>query len=205
LATATVTDIAPTLTTPVISGTARQGQTLTATAAVANDSDATVSYQWQANHGAGFVNVAGAISLSYLLQQSDDGGALKLIATSTDSDGGGTTSASTATGIVQPDNPPTVATANLKVAGGQTLLASSLFAASDPDGDTITKYAFWDMGSKGGHFVLNGVTQPVQAEFDVTAVQLAQLTYQSGSGTDTVWVRANDGTLWSDWSTPLAR
>src|SRR4029077_8312158 len=56
-ATSAVTDIAPSLTTPVISGTAQEGQTLTATAAVANDSDATVSYQWQANHGSGFANI----------------------------------------------------------------------------------------------------------------------------------------------------
>jgi hypothetical protein len=93
-----------------------------------------------------------------------------------------------------------VTTSNRTTVAGQTFLASSLFAASDPDGDTITSYAFWDMGSSGGHFVLNGVAQPVQAEFDVTAVQLAQLTYQSGSGTDTVWARAYDGTLWSAWS-----
>src|SRR5215831_1026233 len=57
-ATSAVMDISPTLTTPVISGTAQQGQTLTATAAVANDSDATVSYQWEANHGSGFAAIA---------------------------------------------------------------------------------------------------------------------------------------------------
>src|SRR5207302_343288 len=34
----------------------------------------------------------------------------------------------------------------------------------------------------------------------VSASQLAQTTYQSGSGTDTLWVRAYDGTLWSAWS-----
>ena len=45
--TAAVIDITPTLTTPVITGTAQEGQTLTASAAIANDADATVSYQWQ--------------------------------------------------------------------------------------------------------------------------------------------------------------
>jgi hypothetical protein len=29
---------------------------------------------------------------------------------------------------------------------------------------------------------------------------LSQLTYQSGSGADTLWVRANDGMLWGNWS-----
>ena len=34
---------------------------------------------------------------------------------------------------------------------------------------------------------------------DVTAAQLAQTTFQSGSGTDDLWVRANDGTDWGAW------
>src|SRR5207237_208268 len=31
------------------------------------------------------------------------------------------------------------------------------------------------------------------------AAQLAQTSFQSGSGQDSVWVRAFDGFLWSDW------
>ena len=45
---------APTLTTPVIGGTAQEGQTLTATAAVANDPGAIVTYQWQAHYPSAF-------------------------------------------------------------------------------------------------------------------------------------------------------
>ena len=52
----------------------------------------------------------------------------------------------------------------------------------------------------GGHFVLNGVAQGTNQEIDVTAAQLSQLSYQSGSGADTLWVRANDGTQWGNWS-----
>ena len=85
-ATSAVIDISPTLTTPVISGTAQQGQTLTATAAVANDSDATVSYQWKANHGSGFAAIAGATSLSYVITSADIGAQLEIVATSTDTD-----------------------------------------------------------------------------------------------------------------------
>ena len=82
---------------------------------------------------------------------------------------------------------------------GQSFAASSLFTVSDADGDTITTYAFWDTGG-GGHFMLNGVAQGTNQEIDVTAAQLSQLSYQSGSGPDTLWVRANDGTQWSNWS-----
>jgi hypothetical protein len=42
--------------------------------------------------------------------------------------------------------------------------------------------------------VLNGVAQGTNQEIDVTSPQLAQLTYQSGSGVGTLWVRASDGT-----------
>src|ERR1700730_2250598 len=71
---------------------------------------------------------------------------------------------------------------------------------TDADGDAITQYGFWDAGTGGGHFVLNGVAQATSQEIQVSAGQLAELTYQSGSGADTLWVRANDGTQWSAWS-----
>ena len=50
----------------------------------------------------------------------------------------------------------------------------------------------------------NGVTQPTSTDVYVTAAQLAQTTYQSGNGTDTLWVRANDGSQWSAWSPSFA-
>ena len=83
---------------------------------------------------------------------------------------------------------------------GRSFAASSLFTAVDPDGDPITKYAFWNSGVGGGHFVLNGSVEPVNQEIDITAAQLAQLSYQSGSGGDTLWVKASDGSKWSAWS-----
>ena len=83
---------------------------------------------------------------------------------------------------------------------GQSFTASSLFTYSDPFGDAATQYDFWDTGSGGGHFVLNGVALGANQENIVSAAQLAQLSYQSGSGTDTLWVQASDGAQWSPWS-----
>src|SRR5262249_23246703 len=130
-ATSAVIDISPTLATPVISGTAREGQTLTATAAVANDSDATVSYQWQANHGSGFVNIAGATNLSYVVQEADEGGTLRIVATSTDTDGSGTSATSTATSAVI-DISPTLTTPVISGTAqqGQNLTATAAVADS---------------------------------------------------------------------------
>ena len=89
---------------------------------------------------------------------------------------------------------------NITASPGQVFAASSLFTASDPDGDAITQYDFWDTGGGGGHFLVNGVTQPTNGDIYIPAAQLARTTYRSGNGTDTLWVRANDGTQWSAWS-----
>jgi hypothetical protein len=37
----------------------------------------------------------------------------------------------------------------------------------------------------------------------VNAAQLSQVTYKAGSGTDTLWVRVNDGTGFGPWSSPF--
>jgi parallel beta-helix repeat protein len=104
------------------------------------------------------------------------------------------------TGAPPVDTPPTVSVSDTTATHGQVLAASSLFSASDADGDTLTQFDFWNTGTGGGHFVLNGVAQGTNQSIVVSASQLAQLSYQSGSGADTLWVRANDGTQWSSWS-----
>jgi aspartate 1-decarboxylase len=98
------------------------------------------------------------------------------------------------------DHAPVVTVANVAIGAGQSRAASSLFNVSDPDGDSITTYAFWDTQGNG-HWSINGVTQATNAEIDVPAANLSQVSYQSGlgTGTDTLYVRANDGTLWSAW------
>jgi hypothetical protein len=99
------------------------------------------------------------------------------------------------------DSAPVVHVSNVTLAhGNANPLASSLFSVTDAEGDSITTYGVWDNGVGGGQFVLNGVAQPNGQEIDVTAAQLAQLKYQAGSGTDTLWVKANDGLMWSPWS-----
>jgi hypothetical protein len=90
--------------------------------------------------------------------------------------------------------------ANIKTTAGQSFAASSLFTASDPFGDAIAQYDFWDTGAGGGYFALNGQTLGANQENIVSAAQLASATYVSGPGTDTLWVRVNEGGQWSAWS-----
>ena len=115
------------------------------------------------------------------------------------SDGnGGTTTASL---TITLDRAPVVTASNVTLSAGDTTVAASLlFTATDPDGNAVTTYAFENTGP--GHFVLNGsVIEPNNEEIDVSAAQLSLLTYQSTAGSvDTLEVRVNDGTLWSNWT-----
>ena len=96
------------------------------------------------------------------------------------------------------DRAPVVTAQNKTLVHNQTVAASSLFTAADPDGNTITTYALKDV-TGNGHFVVNGVTQATNVEIDLTAAQLAQTTYVAGSATDQLSVRASDGMYWSAW------
>src|SRR5260370_4759120 len=98
---------------------------------------------------------------------------------------------------------PVVTASNAAIATGKSVAASSLFTASDPDGDTLTKYEFYD-ATGSGHFVVGGVAQAAATVIDVTAAQLASTSYLAGSATDQLYVRANDGVLWSSWQPFMA-
>ena len=93
----------------------------------------------------------------------------------------------------------TTTTAPETASHSQNIAASALFSLTDGDGDAITKYQFWDSTADpaSGHWVVNGAVQGAGQAIDVTAAQLAQ--FQSGSGSDDLWVRANDGFDWSAW------
>ncbi|GEC51663.1 hypothetical protein ABIF38_000597 [Bradyrhizobium japonicum] len=76
--------------------------------------------------------------------------------------------------------------------------------ATDAEGDTITKYQFWDAGAgatsayfwtpDNSHWAAN-------TTIDVSASDLANVWIKGGSttGSETMWVRAFDGTAWSNW------
>ena len=77
--------------------------------------------------------------------------------------------------------------------------ATTLFTASDADGDSIVQYDFWDNGQAGGHWLLNGNALPIGQDNFVPASQLSQVTYRGGAGTETIWERASDGIQFGAW------
>ena len=95
----------------------------------------------------------------------------------------------------------TIPDPTIKAAADQTLQLSDLFTATDQDGDALT-YIVKDSTPGGGHFLLNGVEQPANQSFNLTAAQLAQTTFVPAVGSsDDLMVRASDGHTFSGWST----
>src|SRR5229473_596479 len=98
-ATSSVTDITLAFNTAAsISGTAQEGQLLTAVNGTLNDSDAAVTgYQWTRDG----VNISGATASTYTVTEADESHLLRVVETATDADGGpSTTSTSAATSSV---------------------------------------------------------------------------------------------------------
>jgi hypothetical protein len=83
---------------------------------------------------------------------------------------------------------------------GQTFQISDLVSATDQDGDPIV-YSFVDSTFGSGYFLVNGTEQPVNTIFNVTAAELAQITFVPAvGGSDDLMVRASDGQVFSEWS-----
>jgi hypothetical protein len=100
------------------------------------------------------------------------------------------------------ENAPVIGAATTVVNAGEAVAASSLFSVTDADNDAITEYQVWDhtASAASGHFVMNGVAQDAQTVIDVSAANLSQLNFQGGQLSDELYVRAFDGTMWSDWT-----
>ena len=95
---------------------------------------------------------------------------------------------------------PTVAAANEQKAPNLTLAASSLFSATAFGGNSVVSYEVEDITANSGHWVFNGVVEPANQLVIVPAAQLSQLSFDTGYGSDTLKVRANDGSQWGNFT-----
>jgi Bacterial Ig-like domain len=128
---------APTLTseTVTISGTAEEGQKLTANVTV-DDPNATIGYQWQYENSSTWTNIAGATASTFTVSVPQEGEMLRVVATA--ADGATTLSAtSSATTAVKAEPPAlTIANNSLSVtAGGSVPLGVSVTIPET--GDTV--------------------------------------------------------------------
>jgi hypothetical protein len=88
-----------------------------------------------------------------------------------------------------------------KLAIGTTQALSVLFSAADPAHKTVTEYQVYDsLGTDS--FIVGGTTEhATSAANAITVTSLSSILLQGGSaaGTDTIEVRAYNGSYWGDW------
>ena len=141
---------------PSVSGTARVGETLTASTSGIADSDglgnAVFSYQWTANDGSTDSDIQNATGGTYTLMDADEGKTIKVKVSFTDDGGNDEILTSAATGEVAAAPPPpnTPATGQPSITGtaqvGETLTVETS-GISDPDGmDNATFTYQWTAG-----------------------------------------------------------
>ena len=109
----------------------------------------------------------------------------------------------TVTGPTDPGPVVTPVNSTITTFQDQTFSAGSLVTYSDAFGNAATKYDVWNSGGGGGHFMLNGASLGINQNNVITAAQFSQVTYQAGTGSDTLWIEAFDGTAWGPWSNPI--
>ena len=151
--TGAVLDVPPTVTVPVITGTAQEGQTLTAAAMAGGDD--TLSYQWLENSGpnGNYQVISGATGPIYAVQESDEGYQIEVIATATNANGVTASQTSAPTSAVIDDATLSVAVSttdnSFGVQEGQTLVAVATITGDATDLAAPVTYQ-WQSSSDGG-------------------------------------------------------
>jgi hypothetical protein len=140
---------------PAISGTARRGQTLTATVGAWTESPTGYGYQWQRDTGSGYADIAGATSAAYVLAGADVAASVRVRVTATNALGTGQVDANPVGPVVDAIPVNTVAPVITGgVQGGQTLTAT--VGTWSPAGSA---YAFrWQRDSGSGFADVAGAT-----------------------------------------------
>ena len=95
---------------------------------------------------------------------------------------------------------PVAMASNFSASQGQVVSASSLFTASDVDGNSLLYFLYDNTAAPtSGHFTVNGVVQAAGTTFAVSAAQLALTTFTAGAfgSSDDLFVNVWDGSLYS--------
>jgi len=176
--------------TPSITGTATQGQTLTADTSGISDDDGlgAFNYQWQRSFDGGSTwNNVGANASTYLLGATDVGAIVRVEVSYTD--GGGTaegplTSIATAT-VTNSNNAPVGTPVITGTATEDQTLTADTSGISDADGLGAFNYQ-WQRSTDGGTTWANvgaNVDIYLLGDADVGAIMRVQVSYMDGGGT----------------------
>ena len=190
-----------------ISGTATQGQVLTAVSTLADvDGIGTLAYQWSE----GGVAISGATSSTLTLGQSQVGKAITVAVSYTD--GGGTvetevSSATSAVANINDDPILTVPTGGSATEDGKTSTITGNLVGADPDGDVLT-YLVPNLAAVNGSFSVAGTYGTLVLDASTGAytytlnnsAAAVQALGASSSETETFSVQVTDGS-----NTPTAQ
>ena len=175
---------------PSITGTATQGQTLTADTSGISDPDGlgAFSYQWERSFDGGTTwNNVGAGASTYLLGAGDVGAIIRVQVSYIDGGGfaeGPLTSLATAT-VTNSNNPPSGTPAITGTATEDQTLTADTSGISDADGLGAFSYQ-WQRSTDGGATWANvgaDAVNYVLGDADVGAIMRVQVRYTDGGGT----------------------
>ena len=177
---------------PAISGTARAGETLTATTGGISDADglsgATFSFQWVRSANGSDTDISGATGSSYTLADSDVGATIKVRASFTDDAGNSEalTSAATAAVAARPNSPATGAPAISGTAQAGETLTASTGGISDADGLSGATFSFQWVSNDGSDTDISGATGSsyTLADADVGATIKVRASFTDDAGND---------------------
>ena len=140
---------------PTISGTARVGETLTASISGIADTDGLTNtifnYRWVSNDGTSDTDISGATSATYTLQASDEGKTIKVRVIFADDTGHAEslTSAATATVAAKPNSPATGAPTIRGTARVGETLDVDKSGISDADGLSNASFSYQWVSNDG--------------------------------------------------------
>jgi hypothetical protein len=100
------------------------------------------------------------------------------------------------------DVPTIAAVSTPTVATGTAVNLASLFSVSDPTGKSATLYQVFD-SSAGDTFNINGALETAKSAASALTVSAGSMATAAldatGTGTDTITLRAYNGSYWGDW------
>jgi hypothetical protein len=164
-------------TEPAITGSAREGATLTADPGAWSGSPSRLAFQWRRcdKSGAACVDIGGATDATRVVTAADAGSRLRVRVTATN-DGGSTTATSAATGVVVPRAPANTAPPSIT---GSATAGSTLTASPGAWSNAPTSFAYaWQRcaadcapiaGATGSTYVATGADAGHRLRVAVTA------------------------------------
>ena len=128
---------------PAISGTAQQGQALTASTGTWSGSPTSYSFQWQRcdSSGSGCTDVAGATAQTYALDAADVGSAMRVVVTASNAYGSGSATSAPTAGVTATASAPSTLTSTFTGSLSQKATKKS-FAVTVGAGDTRAELTF---------------------------------------------------------------